>query len=88
MAIYALSQPEGMDATILYPTMEAEAREGRIALHDAVYGTGHAHVVLRPVNLLQLDQLITGEKMMKERNVVAGLAPARSFARWLAFGDD
>ena len=88
LAIYALSQPEGMDATILYPTMEAEAREGRIALHDAVYGTGHAHVVLRPVNLLQLDQLITGEKMMKERNVVAGLAPARSFARWLAFGDD
>jgi 5-methylcytosine-specific restriction enzyme subunit McrC len=87
LAIYALSQPVGMDATILYPTMEAEAREARIVINDPVYGTGRAHVVLRPVNLLRLDQLITGERMMNERNVGAGLAPARSFARWLAFGE-
>jgi hypothetical protein len=58
---------------------------------DPVYDTGRAHVVLRPVNLIRLDQLITGE-----RNVGAGLAPARfnglasarSFAKWLAFGED
>ncbi len=81
LAIYALSQPEGMDATILYPTME-EAREARIALHDPVYGTGRAHVVLRPVNLIHLDQLITGERKIKnERERTA-------FARWLAFGED
>jgi len=83
LAIYALSQPERMDATILYPTMEGQAREARIELHDPVYGTGRAHVVLRPVNLIHLEQLITGE-----RNVGAGLAPARSFAKWLAFGKD
>jgi 5-methylcytosine-specific restriction enzyme subunit McrC len=82
LAIYALSQPEGMDATILYPTIEAEAREARIALHDPVYGTGRAHVVLRPVNLIRLEQLITGERKMKnERERTA-------FAEWLAFGDD
>jgi 5-methylcytosine-specific restriction enzyme subunit McrC len=82
LAIYALSQLEGMGATILYPTMEAEAREVRIVLHDPVYGTGRAHVVLRPVNLLQLDQLITKQKKIKnERERTA-------FARWLAFGDD
>ncbi len=82
LAIYALSQPGGMDATILYPTLEAEAREARIALHDPVYGTGRAHVVLRPVNLLRLDQLITEQgKIKNERERVA-------FARWLAFGDD
>jgi len=81
LAIYALSQPEGMDATILYPTME-EAREARIELHDPVYGTGRAHVVLRPVNLIHLDQLITGERKIKnERERTA-------FARWLAFGED
>ena len=83
LAIYALSQPEGMDATILYPTIDAEAREARVTINDPMYGTGRAHVVLRPVNLIRLEQLITGE-----RNVVAGLAPARSFARWLTFGED
>jgi 5-methylcytosine-specific restriction enzyme subunit McrC len=82
LAIYALSQPERMDAIILYPTMEAESREARIAIHDPVYGTGRAQVVLRPVNLLRLDQLLTGERKMKnERERIA-------FARWLAFGGD
>ncbi len=83
------------DATIAYSTME-EAREAKIELYDPVYGTSRAHIVLRPVNLIRLDQLITGE-----RNVGAGLAPARfkglaptqstfarPFARWLAFGED
>jgi 5-methylcytosine-specific restriction enzyme subunit McrC len=82
LAIYALSQPEGMDATILYPTMEAEAREARVAINDPMYGTGRAHVILRPVHLLRLDQLITEEgKMKNERERTA-------FARWLAFGED
>src|SRR5438045_3646777 len=84
-AKYKSLQDEGnllSNATILYPTMEAEAREARIALHDPVYGSCRAHVVLRPVNLLQLDQLITGARKMKnERERTA-------FARWLAFGDD
>jgi 5-methylcytosine-specific restriction enzyme subunit McrC len=82
LAIYALSQSEGMDATILYPTMETEAREARIVLNDPVYGTGRASIVLRPVHLLRLDQLIIGEKILKnERERIA-------FARWLAFGED
>ena len=44
LAIYALSQSEGMDAIILYPTMEAEVREARIVVNDPVYGTGRASV--------------------------------------------
>jgi 5-methylcytosine-specific restriction enzyme subunit McrC len=80
LAIYALSQPEGMDATILYPTMEGEAREARVAINDPVYGSNRARVVLRPVNLLQLDQYIT-----KERNVGAGLVPRQVLCKVAGF---
>jgi hypothetical protein len=62
-----------MKATILYPTMEEDAREARVTINDPMYGTGRAHIILRPVNLLQLDQFIT-----EERNVGAGLVPALS----------
>jgi hypothetical protein len=59
--------------TSVFLLMEEEALEARIAINDPIYGAGRAHVVLRPVNLLRLDQLIIEE--MKKRNVVAGLAP-------------
>src|SRR6266568_8517384 len=82
LAIYALSQPERRIATIPNPTIEGQAREARIELHDPVYGTGRVRVVLRPVNLIRMEQLITGERKMKnERERIA-------FARWLAFGED
>ncbi len=80
LAIYALSQPEGVEATILYPTMHAEARDARIVLRDPVYGTGRAHVVLRPVNLLHLEGLIEDARTMSNEREQG------AFARWLAFG--
>jgi len=81
LAIYALSQPERVDATILYPTVQSEAKEARIILRDPIYGTGRAQVVLRPVNLLHLEQLVTSPKTMKNERERA------DFARRLAFGD-
>ena len=81
LSMYALSQPEGIAATILYPTIDAEAREARVAINDPMNGSSRAQVVLRPVNLLRLDQLITGERNIKnERERI-------SFAKWLAFGE-
>ena len=77
LAIYALSQGIGASATILYPTISAAAKEARIALHDPVYGGQRAQVVLRPVNLLSLEQMVTENK---KRECV-------DYADHLVFGD-
>jgi 5-methylcytosine-specific restriction enzyme subunit McrC len=80
LAIYALSQPQGVHATILYPTMQVESREARIVLRDPVYGTGRSHVVLRPVNLLELEKLISdSRKKNNERELT-------NFATQLVYG--
>ncbi|SRR6266568_1390230 len=81
LAIYGLSQPEGVDATILYPTLQVEVQEARIVLRDPMYGMRRAQVILRPVNLLRLEQLITGERTMKDER------ERMTFARWLALGE-
>lgn len=59
LAIYALSQPPGATAAILYPTMDANATEQRITLSDPLYGGVRAQVVSRPVPLLALETLIS-----------------------------
>lgn len=82
LAIYALSQPQAMSATILYPTTLSEANEARILLHDPVVGDRRAQVVLRPVDLWQLDDLVTNAVSMKSKRECA------AFARWLVSGGE
>lgn len=80
LAIYALSQPGGTDATILYPTVQSGAREAKIMIRDPLHGSGLARVVLRPVNLLHVEALISGSGKTNNTRARA------DFARWLAFG--
>ena len=48
---------------------------------EPVFGTGQAVVVLRPLNLLHLEQLVTGAITARNER------ERQAFAEWLAFGD-
>jgi len=83
LAMYALGH-SGSDrrAVILYPTLEGGMVEQAIALNDPVHEAEQARIVLRPVDLLKLEELIsTPSGVRRERRCAA-------LARRLAFGDD
>lgn len=81
LCIYALSQKENPISVILYPVIDEKASEAKIEIRDPLYGSGKAQVVLRPLNLLYLNKLISGIKnRQNERN-------KSNFANFLAFGN-
>jgi 5-methylcytosine-specific restriction enzyme subunit McrC len=82
LAIYALSQAGGIEAGILYPTIQPDAREARILIRDPTYGSSRAQVVLRPVNLLEMAALISSPKSISKTKHLA------TFAEHLTFGNE
>jgi 5-methylcytosine-specific restriction enzyme subunit McrC len=59
LAIYALSKSTGAPrSTILYPTLDADAVDQTVLLKDPALGHKRAEIMLRPVNLLELETLI------------------------------
>ncbi len=72
LAMYALSQPRGGTATILYPTTADEARPARIEIGEPLGGWGRASIVLQPVHLGELDRVIAGGRSTaRERQALA-----------------
>jgi len=82
LAVYALSQDRGGYSTILYPTVHNGAKEARIQINEPAIGPNRAQVVLRPVNLVKLDDLLCGpQTVIQQRR-------RGEYARQLAFGEE
>ena len=72
LAIYAMSQPTGSTAAILYPTEEAEATESIIEIADPMSTATRARVALRPVVIPRLMRLINAfRENVRERHAWA-----------------
>jgi 5-methylcytosine-specific restriction enzyme subunit McrC len=61
LSMYALSQPRGATATMLYPTVASSAREARIEIRDPVSESALGFVAMRPVVLGELLAAIESE---------------------------
>jgi len=83
LAIYALGQFAGVkSAAILYPTVNDEAREERILVKNLLTGDRRAQVILRPVNLLILEGLLSQPQSLRQAK------QRRDFARYLIRNSD
>lgn len=78
LVMYSMSHVGCNQATILYPTTQAQASEAHIDVQFP--GQRHTSVILRPIDLLRLEQLVANKG--NERNV----RECEDFAHWLAFG--
>ncbi|HEU4578250.1 MAG TPA: hypothetical protein VFS67_08350 [Polyangiaceae bacterium] len=59
LAIYAMSQPPGSTAAILYPTDDRHATEAIVDIKDPMTGVLRARVALRPVVISTLAKLLS-----------------------------
>lgn len=80
LALYALGQ-SGNDrkAVILYPSLAAGARDQVIFIREPVGGAAQAKVILRPVNLLELEKILRGKDWHANQR-------KKDFAHQLSFG--
>ena len=82
LAMYALSR-SGPDrqAVILYPTLTGDAIDQTIVLNEPVDGAEKARIVLRPVELLELERLVSVPASVKRERQCAALAKRLVFGR-------
>jgi 5-methylcytosine-specific restriction enzyme subunit McrC len=81
LTVYALSKKDGaLRSTIIFPTLNNFAVDQKILLKDPVSGHKNAEVIMRPLNLLELETLV------RPRQGVAAARRRRNLAHNLAFG--
>jgi 5-methylcytosine-specific restriction enzyme subunit McrC len=81
LAIYALSQGDNPTSIILYPVSHSYAQEARLVINEPILGRTRAKVILRPINLLRIDEIIT------ERDTIYNQQSGNLYAKSLVFGD-
>jgi 5-methylcytosine-specific restriction enzyme subunit McrC len=80
LAMYAFSQETPGTATILYPTTNQDAQEAWITVQHPISSERLAKVVMRPVDLLVIEELINSPDkayLIRER---------KNFAERMVFG--
>jgi 5-methylcytosine-specific restriction enzyme subunit McrC len=79
LVVYAVSNRQLEEASILYPTLSELATEAQVEVNDPIHGRPVGKVNLRPINLNQLEKIISvdtnGDSIERQ-----------NFARKLAFG--
>jgi len=80
LVVYAVSQSDCRQSSILYPTNDVLAKEARIDVSDPVFGSHLGRVCLRPVHLPLLEKLVTSSSAQVCRD-------RAEFAIKLAFGE-
>jgi len=79
LCIYAMSQKECRQATILYPALDRLAKEARIEVKDPIYGGEQAQVILRPVNLVKMNALLSSPDSITNEKARQALAQSMVF---------
>ena len=73
LSVYALSQPAGSTAAIVYPTLDEQAREAVIEIADPMRGEAKGFVALRPVVLTELGRIVAEGDERSGRALARGL---------------
>ena len=82
LAMYALGHSgSNRQAVILYPTLEGGAVDQTIVLKEPLHGAEQARIVLRPVELLELERLISAPSGVKRKRRCAAIASRLVFGR-------
>ena len=79
LVVYAISHRQRPQSIILYPTMDARAKEARIDVTDALFGKHLGQVCLRPVLLPKIEQLVRDKMSQASRE-------RADYAHGLVFG--
>ena len=74
LTAYALSQKEGFEAAILYPSLDERATVQRIEIKDPTSARVRATVALRPVPVGRLEEILASPMTSTQRTYCRGVA--------------